>query len=743
MEEEEALPDHLRCKRTDGKQWRCGRRVMENLKLCEIHYLQGRHRQHREKVPESLKLQRRSRKGLGRKDPVLNNVEIRARKVSQLAKLIKRKRKSSEVSEAVGEAFRKKKMKRGDKQLELIRMVLKREVEKRKKHEGDKRKIKKIIELELEEHHNEGELTRELPNGVMAISPALTTRDSGNVGSHCDVKVDVDFKAIKPRRFRSKNTERLPSGTLQVVPYGRNAGKLKKDKRKKCHWCQRSGSGNLIRCSSCQKELFCTDCIKERYFDTQNEVKLACPVCRGTCTCKDCLARQSKDNESKELVAGKNTVDRILHFHYLICMLLPVLKQINEDQNVEIETEAIIRGRKSSDLHIKQAQLGCNEKHCCNNCKAPILDLHRSCPNCSYNLCLNCCRDFCQGSNPRSSDSFISKYSCKRSCVANENHFLEKKFVSTPGKNTNSTFCTSSSLTDWKSCSGTGVPSCPPTELGGCGHCLLDLRCVFPLSWIKEMEVNAEEIACSYDFPETLDKTSCCSLCLATDCQNGGFEQLQEASVREDSNDNNLFYPTILEIHGDNVEHFQKHWGNGHPVIVLVRYENNKDLLEACLDWCEVEFNIRQYYVGSLKGQTQRNMWQEMLKLKGWLSSHLFQEQFPDHFAEVFHALPLQEYMNPLSGLLNLAANSPQGLPKPELGPCVYISYGCADEVVQADSVTRLCYNSYDVVNILAHNSDIPISSEQLSQIRKLLKKHKAQCQRESSRITTEKIKEN
>ena len=54
------LPDKLRCTRTDGRRWRCKRRVMENMKLCEIHYLQGRHRQYRENVPEDLKIQRKT-----------------------------------------------------------------------------------------------------------------------------------------------------------------------------------------------------------------------------------------------------------------------------------------------------------------------------------------------------------------------------------------------------------------------------------------------------------------------------------------------------------------------------------------------------------------------------------------------------------------------------------------------------------------------------------------------------------
>lgn len=118
-----------------------------------------------------------------------------------------------------------------------------------------------------------------------------------------------------------------------------------------------------------------------------------------------------------------------------------------------------------------------------------------------------------------------------------------------------------------------------------------------------------------------------------------------------------------------------------------------------CEFYWQVEINIRQYFAGSLKCRPQRNSWQEMLKLKGWLSSQIFKEQFPAHFAELIDALPVQEYMNPVSGLLNLAANLPHGSAKYDIGPYVYISYGSADK--EADSVTKLCYDSYDVVCVL------------------------------------------
>ncbi|XP_068497063.1 lysine-specific demethylase JMJ28-like isoform X2 [Phaseolus vulgaris] len=697
-EEGKVVPEHLRCNRTDGRQWRCRRRVMENLKLCEIHYLQGRHRQNKETVPESLKLQRK------RQNDVVET-KIGA----------KRKRKSREA------------LVNRRNQLELIRMVLQREVEKKKKKESQ---LNLPLNLNLNLHSNH-ELRKELPNGVMAIASASTP----NVAS-CS------------RYFRSKNVERG-----SVAQCGRN---LKKGRRKKCHWCQRSDSCTLIRCSNCQREFFCMDCIKQRYFDTQNEVKMACPVCRGTCTCKDCLARQHEDSESKEHLAGKNRVDRILHFHYLVCMLLPVLKQIKEDYHVGVETKAKIKGKRINDIIIKPVKFGCNEKNYCNHCKTPILDLHKSCLSCSYSLCLSCSHALSQGRISEQNNYSISKLPDRISaCISSERYLLDDKAIS------NGNLTDTSMLTEWTSCNGAAMVSCPPTKLDDCGNSHLDLNYVFPLSWIKEMEANAEEIVCSYDFPETLDKSSSCPMCIDKDHKTSRYKQLPEAAQREDSNDNYLFYPTVFDIDSNHFEHFQKHWGRGHPVVVrdvlqstpnlswdplfmfctylersMTRYENNKDLLEACLDWFEVETNVRQYFTGSLKCQPKKNTWHEMLKLKGWLSSQLFKEQFPAHFAELIDALPIQEYMNPLSGLLNLAANLPQGSTKHDIGPYLYISYGCADD--EADSVTNLCYDSYDMVNVMAHSMDIPLSTDQLSRISKLLKKHKVLCQRVSSKTTAE-----
>lgn len=137
---------------------------MENLKLCEIHYLQGQHRQHKEKVPESLKLQRKSQN-----DAVETQIGAK-RKGNSREALVNRRN-----------------------QLELIRMVLQREVEKKKKKESQ---LNLPVNLNLHSNHD---LRRELPNGVMAIASASTP----NVASFS-------------RYFRSKNVERGSGGKLQV-----------------------------------------------------------------------------------------------------------------------------------------------------------------------------------------------------------------------------------------------------------------------------------------------------------------------------------------------------------------------------------------------------------------------------------------------------------------------------------------------------------------------------------------------
>lgn len=749
---EDIPPDEIRCRRTDGRQWRCTRKVVEGKKLCHIHYLQGRRRQLKQKVPESLKLERKSKK-IGKKGAEKIRVcpsRSSSRRIVKMAvaAAVKKKHKKRCVSEVLDEALRRMKLKRGDLHLELIREFLKRQVE--------KKRLKKEEEEEEEKENEwsgEAELTRELPNGIMAISQ----KSSDNAGGHDGLDVKIGENSCSgwniQRSFRSKNIEPVPMSTMQVVPSVNYLRRVKK-----CHWCRRSIGCNLIKCLKCRKQVFCWDCVKERHLE-KKEIKVACPVCRQTCSCTICLKHRSKEMSHKEFYRDKRKICKIQLLHYLISLLLPVLKQINREQNMELEMEGMITGEVPSSIQIQRSEMGNKKSRFCNNCKTSIVDYHRSCANCSYNLCLSCCWEFCRG-------NLYEKF-CSKACNGREIHWsagelrLKINHISTSCINSCKVpLLSPMSLKSLKACSD-GSVFCPPVDFGGCGERNLDLRCIFPLRWMKELEAGAEEVLQGYDFPETSDVCSCSSLFKGSEDRAVEIQPLQKLARRVESNDNFIYYPTLSDLNKEKLGHFQLHWAKGHPVIVrnvirrtsvlnwdpvvmfctylektTSKSQNKKEVIDGatCLDWCEVETSAKQIFMGSMVDGTHLNVRHQTLKIKAWLSSSVFQEQFPSHYAEILHVLPLQEYLNPTSGPLNLALKLPEEAAKPEIGPCIHISCGGLEDFMNADFLTKLCFDANDVVNILACVTDVPITREQFKNIQALMKKYKSQDHSQSSK---------
>jgi lysine-specific demethylase 3 len=77
---------------------------------------------------------------------------------------------------------------------------------------------------------------------------------------------------------------------------------------------------------------------------SKEEVEKKCPVCRGSCRCKVCSVTNSGVTECKDSQSVRSDIDRVLHLHYAVCMLLPVLKEINAEHKVEVENDAEKKG---------------------------------------------------------------------------------------------------------------------------------------------------------------------------------------------------------------------------------------------------------------------------------------------------------------------------------------------------------------------------------------------------------------
>lgn len=209
-------------------------------------------------------------------------------------------------------------------------------------------------------------------------------------------------------------------------------------------------------------------------------------------------------------------------------------------------------------------------------CKTSIADYHRSCGNCSFDLCITCCKEVRDGHLKGGMREVKMEYVNRGidylhgdgdvSELSEENRFPEKSsediYKLRPA---------------WKLCDDHTIP-CPPTDLGGCGDGILELRCIFSEKWVSKLVGEAEKLAKTYKHVKLPKFSGECPCSYSAHDRNHDDGKLRKAALREDSMDNHLYCPTVDDISQGDLKHFQFHWSKGEPVIVRNVLENTSGL---------------------------------------------------------------------------------------------------------------------------------------------------------------------
>ncbi|XP_051195769.1 uncharacterized protein [Lolium perenne] len=578
----------------------------------------------------------------------------------------------------------------------------------------------------------------------------------------------------RPRRKRSRDPVADPSldprttrlrqrRTAPVVADAPNkvekVKKVKKDRKKKestsqmCHQCQRHDYGSVVQCLGCKDRdrlrRYCTACMTRWYPHlTEDDFANSCPTCRNNCNCKTCLRKNIINKVDKWKISDEDKIKcslRIAHY------LLPWLKDLFNEQMKERRVEATIEGIDTCEVKIPKVNCEENERIYCNNCRTSIVDFHRSCNKCSYDLCLSCSRELRDGLSPGAAAA-SGMVLTQPGVEGKEGLQHESSDDNVPSQNLpngqDDVLMVSAApvedsapgLRQWRVNSNGSIP-CPPIALGGCGDCILELKSLLEESVISDLLENASSVVSKEGMLE-VGGSKCSCFTDSGEMSNGTSQKL---ACRDNSSDNYIYCPNARDVQNGALDHFQEHWLKGQPVIVrdvleltsglswepmvmwrALREVKDKDeherlVVEAleCLLWSEVEINIHFFFNGYSRGVVSPEGLPMLLKLKDWPQHSSFEERLPRHGAEFMSALPFREYTDHKCGPLNLAVKLPEKVIKPDLGPKTYIAYGVAQELGIGDSVTKLHCDMSDAVNILTHTDVIKLKPERVTAIEK------------------------
>ncbi|KAK2429821.1 lysine-specific demethylase JMJ25 [Trifolium repens] len=499
-----------------------------------------------------------------------------------------------------------------------------------------------------------------------------------------------------------------------------------------CHQCMKKDRLSYARCTKC-RILYCFKCLRNWYPNMSFVENMErCPLCSKNCNCNVCLSSRGMIKTSKRNITYG---EKVHHLQYMLKLLLPFIQQICEEQSQEQEIEAQIQGKSCFEIQIPQTQCYDDERVYCDHCATSIVDFHRSCVNCSFEICLSCCKEIRNGSiEPRSE--------LKVQYIDRGYDYMyggDRDLLYSVSCNASNAECHVQIFPKWKA-KRDGSIGCAPKGLGGCGESVMELKRMLPDGRIPNLITKAHNMLKHF--------------CHIED------ERNVEEAVTNCKTDNIIYLPMSSDLSKEGLFEFQKHWKKGEPIIVrdvlnqgtglswepmvtfralfgnLASGDNLNDTSEIkaidCLSGCEVDINTCKFLEGYKEGRKHIiNLWPEMLKIKDWPPSDTFENVLPRHYDEFIRCLPFQEYCDPQAGILNLATKLPPRVIKPDLGPKTYIAYGIKEELGRGDSVTKLHCDMADAVNILTHTTEVKLTDDQYSAIRKIKRANEAQDKNE------------
>ncbi|XP_022892323.1 lysine-specific demethylase JMJ25 [Olea europaea var. sylvestris] len=667
-EDNVGIPDDLRCKRSDGKQWRCTAMSMPDKTVCEKHYIQAKKRAANSAMRASMKKARR--KSLGESDIYLES-------------------KSDDMDLPLSSQF-------GD-------------------YSGSASGKKYKEKLSKNRVNHSPEMTS--MRSFSTHNSVRSTDDIDRDGSEYEEsRQSPPPSAMESSRGRSR---KMFDSSPVTESSGGSSEPSDDNGEQPCHQCRRNDRDRVIWCLKCRRRGYCDSCIATWYSDIPvEEIERVCPACRGSCSCRVCLRG---DNLIKARIREIPAQDKLQYLYCVLSSVLPVVKQIHREQCSEVELEKRLRG---NEIDLARTKLNADEQMCCNFCRTPIIDYHRHCMRCSYDLCLNCCKDIREASKLS-----VNGEMNQIAGGSSDNEVVSVQEMSNVQLNSFKKF------SGWKANSNGSLP-CAPKKYGGCGSPLLVLKRIFKMNWVAKLVKNVEEMVGG------------CKTCNSGSPKKNGIDlRLCQAAQRTNDSDNLLYNPSSEDIKREGIGDFRMHWRRGEPIIIkevcdistmsiwdpMVVWRGIKETAEEkmkddnrtvkaidCSDWTEIDIEPREFIQGYFDGRINENGWPQLLKLKDWPSPSASEEfllyQRPDFISK----LPLLEFFHSKWGLLNVAAKLPHYSLQNDVGLKIFISYGTVEELGQGDSTNNLHLNMRDMVFLLVHIHDVKLKDGQTRKIEKM-----------------------